>query len=52
MISTTAFRNMLSHDVQELNKNIVDKLRFCDDAIMNQDSLKDFYQSEADQTRL
>ncbi|XP_045490059.1 uncharacterized protein LOC123690548 [Pieris rapae] len=48
MISTTAFKTMLDHDVKELKKDIVSKLKFCDDAIMNPDLLKDFYVRESE----
>lgn len=52
MISTTAFKTMLAHDVKEIKKNMVKKIIFCDDAVMKQDLLKDFYERETDQMRL
>ncbi|XP_045494496.1 uncharacterized protein LOC123693443 [Colias croceus] len=52
MISTTAFKNMLATDVKELKKNMAKKLRYCDDSIMNQEILNEFYEREVDQTRM
>lgn len=50
MITTTAFQNMLSNDEDLLKRNFVKKLKHCDEAVMDQELLKNFHDRETEHT--
>ncbi|CAH2105794.1 unnamed protein product [Euphydryas editha] len=52
MINTLAFKKMLTKDIKSLHQNILEKIQFCDQSVLTQDVLKQFYDREVDQTKL
>ncbi|XP_050343563.1 uncharacterized protein LOC126769055 [Nymphalis io] len=52
MISAPAFKKILTKDVSVLQNNLLDKIKFCDESVVNQDVLKQMYDREVDQTKL
>ncbi|XP_039750091.1 uncharacterized protein LOC120626598 [Pararge aegeria] len=52
MINTAVFKNMLEKDVVTLQKNFLEKMKFCCSSVMNQDTLRQFYDREVDQTKI
>lgn len=52
LISHKAFKTMLQEDEAKLQRDIIKKLEYCDNAVMDQNMLKDFYDREVDQSKL
>ncbi|XP_023942453.2 uncharacterized protein LOC112048973 [Bicyclus anynana] len=52
MLNTAAFKNMMEKDINTLHLNYLEKMKFCDESVMDQDSLRQFYDKEVDQTKL
>ncbi|XP_047528901.1 uncharacterized protein LOC125065378 [Vanessa atalanta] len=52
MISTPAFKKTLMKDIRVLQNNLLEKIKFCDESVVNQDILKQLYDREVDQTKL
>ncbi|CAK1598836.1 unnamed protein product [Parnassius mnemosyne] len=52
MISTPAFKEILTKDVYEMRIGYLKKMKYCDEAIMDQQILKDFYDREVDQSKV
>lgn len=52
LLSAPAFKEMLANDEDELKRDIIKKLQYCDQAIMDQDLLRDFYDREVDLTKI
>lgn len=49
MISNTAFKEMITKDEEYITTNFVEKLKFCDAAVMDQEFLKFYYDRDIDQ---
>lgn len=43
---------MLAKDEEALRKNLVKKLKYCDEAVMDPSILQDFYDREVDQSKI
>lgn len=52
MITTTAFKEMLSKDAEEIWNNLIKKLKYCDEVVMDQELLKEFYDREVDPSKI
>ncbi|XP_046963475.1 uncharacterized protein LOC124532564 [Vanessa cardui] len=52
MISAPAFKRTLMKDISVLQNNILEKIKFCDESVVNQDLLRQLYDREVDQTKL
>ncbi|XP_026321973.1 uncharacterized protein LOC113231709 [Hyposmocoma kahamanoa] len=52
LINTKFYKSMLQQDENTVKMNLIKKLEFCDEMIMDQNLLKEFYDREVDQTKL
>lgn len=52
LIYHKAFKAMLQEDESKLQRDIIKKLEYCDNVVMDQNMLKDFYDREVDQSKL
>lgn len=52
MISTRGFKDMLANDEEELRKDFVKKLRYCDNAVMDENLISELYDREVDQSKI
>ncbi|XP_045765502.1 uncharacterized protein LOC123867497 [Maniola jurtina] len=52
MINTAAFKNTLEKDVATIQRNFVEKMKFCDSSVMDTENLRQYYDREVDQTKL
>lgn len=52
LISHKFFKAMVREDESKLQRDIIKKLEYCDEAVMDQKMLNDFYDREVDQSRL
>ncbi|XP_053603635.1 uncharacterized protein LOC128671300 [Plodia interpunctella] len=48
MIGTPQFKNMLEEDEEQLRKSMVQKMKYCDEVVMDEELLKDFYDKEVE----
>ncbi|XP_068631364.1 uncharacterized protein [Battus philenor] len=52
LINTPGFKETLAKDVWEMRMAFYNKMKYCDEAILDQQVLKDFYDHEVDQTKV
>lgn len=52
MISTTAFKDMVAKDEEEIRRHFVGKLKYCDDVTMDENIIRDLYDREVDQGKI
>ncbi|CAB3257717.1 unnamed protein product [Arctia plantaginis] len=52
MISTLGFKEMLANDEEDLRKDFVKKLRYCDNAVMDENIMPELYDREVDQSKI
>lgn len=52
LISTKFYKSMIREDEKVVKQNFVKKLEFCDEMIMDENMLKEFYDREVDQSKL
>lgn len=52
LISTKFYKTMINQDELTVKKNLVKKMEFCDEMIMDENMLKEFYDREVDQSKL
>lgn len=51
LINTKFYKSMLHDDENTVKMNLIRKFEFCDEMIMDQNILKEFYDREVDQTK-
>lgn len=52
MLSSAGFKQMVEEDEEALKKDLIKKLKYCDEATMDKELLKDFYDREVDQSKI
>lgn len=52
LISTKFFKSMIHQDEKAVLMNLVKKMEFCDEMIMDESMLQEFYDREVDQSKL
>lgn len=52
LISTKYYKAMIRQDERTVKKNLIKKLEYCDEMIMDENMLKEFYDREVDQSKL
>ncbi|CAB3257714.1 unnamed protein product [Arctia plantaginis] len=52
LISSIGFKTMLANDEEEIRRDKVRKLKYCDKVIMDVNVLKEFYDREIDLTKM
>lgn len=52
LISTPQFKEMLAKDEEALRNGFIEKMKYCNDVIMDKEILNDFYDREVDQSKL
>lgn len=52
LIYHKAFKTMLQEDENKLQRDVIKKYEYCDNVVMDQNILKNFYDREVDQSKL
>ncbi|KOB64743.1 DNA ligase [Operophtera brumata] len=52
LLTTPEFMAMLAKDVAEIEQNQNKKMKYCEDVVMDEDILEEFYDKEVDPSKL